>query len=97
MRKQVKMPPFPDTVSEKPAESLVEWYGSLGWDGKENLDPKKVQISKEDWNDICQLYIQNHGAEGGFFFMNYGPSSDDAIPKGHVVLKTDWKGRKVAI
>lgn len=44
-------------------------------DTDNQLDPKKVKLSPEQQEQICQAFIDNPASNGGIMYMNYGPSS----------------------
>ncbi|TCK01334.1 UNVERIFIED_ORG: hypothetical protein BDK47_11625 [Anoxybacillus amylolyticus] len=91
--KKVNIPVF-ENVQENPSSALLNWYKSLGWDDEfQELDPKKVLISEEEWLAICRMYNEFHGTSGGFFFMSYGPACDKNIPQGKVFLQSGWVSR----
>jgi hypothetical protein len=94
MSKVVKMPKFEPVTQENMIEALFNWYRSLGWNGKDELDPKRIIISHTDWSEICKQYINAGDSRGGLFFMNYSPSSDEfkeeKVKPGTVLLKDGW-------
>lgn len=88
----VKMPEFKVTGS---LEDLSEWYKSLGWNPKiHKLDPTKVGINSEDDKEIIQKFFDSvknfDTAYLTFFWVNYGPSPRDDVPKGFILLEKGW-------
>ena len=54
----------------------------------DEVDPSLIKVNPDDWKKICETIIQDTDYQDksriGLFFMNYGPSSDSACPKGQV-------------
>ena len=60
----------------KDISELLNWYESLGWNGKTQLAPTKIMINRKAWHLLCS------NLETGelMTYVNYGPSSKDATP-----------------
>lgn len=76
-------------------QKIANFYADLGWDGKHNLDPKKVTINEADWLKVIKKIEPVGGTEdnriaSNFTFVNYGPSGSNKIKRGKVQLKKGW-------
>ena len=59
-------------------EFILGFYRQLGWDPKRHeLDPYKIKMHPETWQQICSSLLKKWGLEGSMAWMNYGPSGDE--------------------
>lgn len=81
--------PKVDPVAESgPENYILSLYRSLGWNGESKLDPKKILLNPEHWQDICNEFNRSSdGVTAGLAWMNYGPSSNANIPYGKVEIE----------
>ena len=57
---------------------ILDFYRKLGWDPKRHeLDPYKIKMHPETWQQICSDILETWGLEGSMAWMNYGPSGDE--------------------
>ncbi len=85
----------PDVVlsgDEKAGDVLLKFYGELGWNGKDVLDPCKVRTTKEVYNQLYDLMYERcpDPVGVGMFMVNRGPGTDDKVPPGKVCLVEGW-------
>lgn len=75
---------FPEVVIDEDSleETVFNLYSSLGWNGKTEIDATSVVINTRQSLEICQLFIDSFGTQGGLVYMNIGPSHDESVPYG---------------
>lgn len=75
------------------AEYLLGIYSLGGYvKGQDAMfDPRKVLVNPKDWKAITETVIKKGGPTAGFFFMNYGPSTDESVPEGKVRILSQVK------
>jgi hypothetical protein len=94
------MPDYRKIGGESVLIRMLNFYKALGWDGKSDIDPTKIIISEDDWQDICKLEMDRAEEEypehpgdarvtAGLIMMNYGPSAEN-VGKGTVRLLSGW-------
>ena len=97
----MRIVPIPTLTKELPGDRLVEFYRALGWDGRSVVDPTKVRLAQEDWENLVgaeverakQLFPEYSPMEInlsiGFLWVNKGPSCSGTTP-GMVELLPGW-------
>jgi hypothetical protein len=94
--KVLAMPDYRKIGGESVLIRILNFYKELSWDGKSDIDPTKIIISEDDWQDICKLEMDraekeypDHPGEArvaaGLVMMNYGPSAGN-IKRGTVKI-----------
>lgn len=87
----MKVVPFPKfEMTEECGSSLLNFYRELGWDNTRELNPRKIQISKNKWLQMSKAFVELEGSLGNAFFGNYGPSVDDRLTDSKVRLLNGW-------
>lgn len=86
---------LPDIRGKHPVNKLMNFYADLGWDGKQNLDPKKVVINESDWLKAVKKMesarmTQDERIGAGLMFTNKGPSGSNKVERGRVKLMKGW-------
>lgn len=77
---------------EKAGEVLLKFYRALGWNGEDNLDPRKIRTTKAVYDKLYNTMLEKvpDHVGVGMFMVNNGPSVDDRIPFGKVCLLEGW-------
>jgi len=86
---------LPDIRGKHPVNKLMNFYADLGWDGQQNLDPKKVVINEADWLKVVKKMetaggTQDERISAGLMFTNKGPSGSNKVKRGKVKLIKGW-------
>ena len=80
-------------VAIEPEDILINFYKALGWDSEKYiLDPRKVKTTLEIYNILYEkiFEIAPDAVGVGMLMVNNGPSVDDNIPDGQIVLLEGW-------
>lgn len=95
----MKIVNIPTLTAVDSAERLIEFYLQLGWDGKSELDPMLVRLTREDAMALLDAELQHARrlrpndpiamAQIGLLWMNWGPSCQGSTP-GKVELHAGW-------
>ena len=57
---------------------ILGFYRQLARDPERHeLDPYKIKMHSETWQQICSSLLETWGLEGSMAWMNYGPSGDE--------------------
>jgi hypothetical protein len=77
---------------EKTGELLLHFYRALGWNGVDIVDSCKIRTTKEVYNRLHDLMLEQcHDPVGvGMFLVNSGLGTEDYIPPGKVYLMEGW-------
>ena len=84
---------IPELRGTNAAEALMNFYEDIGWDRKKTLDPRKVKMNEADWEVLFDGLVRIGQADGvgrastAVLMINKGPSGDDSVPKGKVLLE----------
>ena len=78
--------PFELEVLETVEETLINLYVQLGWNRKDELDPKLYSLNPQQWKDICGTFNEMEGTAAGSLFVCYGPSADESVPYGKIKI-----------
>ena len=85
---------IPELRGTNAPEALMNFYEDLGWDRRKRLDPRKIRMNEEDWQELFDKLLQIGPADGedrastALLMISNGPSGDDSVPKGKVL----WEG-----
>ena len=74
---------------------LMDFYQSLGWDSKtHSIDPTKIKLSVNDAQQLMTCFMsgfpQKEKGDAGMFLVDKGPSNDESVPQGQVLLEEGW-------
>ena len=80
-------------VAIEPGDILINFYIALGWDSEKYiLDPRKVKttlvIYSTLYDEIFEMYPNESSV--GMLMVNSGPSVDDNVPEGKIILLDGW-------
>jgi len=86
---------LPNVKGKTTLDKIANFYMDLGWDGQQNLDPKKVIVNESDWLKLIKKIepvagTQDQKISAGLTFTNYGPSGSNKIKRGKVKLVKGW-------
>jgi len=75
-----------------PAEALVKFYKDLGWNPGDYINPKKVKVAKDVYDNIISTIHENCSFYDYIeeFVVNLSPSLDEEVPPGKVYLLKGW-------
>ena len=93
-RNSMQQVPFPEmdfATEQNAAEILISFYQDLGWNLRDTIDPKLIEINDQQWKDICDRFnaLPREAGEvpAGFVWMNSGPSASADVPYGQVRIE----------
>ena len=80
------------TEDENAGDVLIKFYRALGWNGEDEIDPRKVRKTNEVYNRIHDLMREKcPDAVGiGLLMVNKAPGVDECIPPNKVYLLDGW-------
>lgn len=87
---------LPELVGDNPGERLLSLFTQLGWDMEAMLDPSKIRVNYDEWEELSSQEMKTYGENNddrmsiGFLWVNYGPGADRDVPTGKVVLLPGW-------
>ena len=88
---QVPFPEMDFATEQNAAEILISFYQDLGWNLRDTIDPKLIEINDQQWKDICDRFnaLPREAGEvpAGFVWMNSGPSASADVPYGQVRIE----------
>lgn len=94
-RNSMQQVPFPEmdfATEQNAAEILISFYQDLGWNLRDTIDPKLIEINDQQWKDICDRFnaLSREAGEvpAGFVWMNSGPSASADVPYGQVRIES---------
>lgn len=56
---------------------IVAFYQELGWNLVQEVDPMKIKIHPEMWNDVADQLRDKWGLSASLGWMNIGPGVDE--------------------
>ena len=80
------------TEDENAGDVLIKFYRALGWNGKDEIDPRKVRTTNAVYNRLHDLMCEKcpDTVSVGLLMMNKAPGVDENIPPNKVYLLDDW-------
>lgn len=86
---------LPEMKGKHPVNKLMSFYVDLGWDGQQNLEPKKVIVNESDWLKLVKDMesagmTQDERISAGLMFTHKGPSGSNKVKRGKVKLIKGW-------
>lgn len=79
-----------------PYQRFIKFYELLGWDKETVLDPTQIKLNKDDWMELVTNEMRHaskfniEAVNIGFLWVDRGPSTDEKVPRGTVIIE---KGR----
>ena len=88
----VDAPEITLTEDENAGDVLIKFYRALGWNGEDELDPRKVRTTKTVYDQLFCLMLEKHPNKVGvgLLMMNKAPGFDEDIPPNKVYLLEGW-------
>jgi hypothetical protein len=77
---------------EEAGDVLLKFFGALGWNGEDMLEPCKVRTTEAVFNRLYDLMLEKcpDRLGTGMFLVNKGPGVDGDVPEGKVYLLKGW-------
>ena len=70
---------------------LIYFYRRIGWNEQDTLDPKKIVMNEQQWQEVAAALNSLPRGPGeiaaGFAWMNWGPSADKRVPYGKIDVR----------
>ena len=70
---------------------LIYFYRRIGWNEQDTLDPKKIVMNEQQWQEVAaalnSLPREPGEMAAGFAWMNWGPSADKRVPYGKIDVR----------
>ena len=70
---------------------LIDFYRRIGWNEQDTLDPKKIVMNEQQWQEVAAALNSLPRGPGemaaGFAWMNWGPSADKRVPYGKIDVR----------
>lgn len=94
MSEEEQLVDLPAYRGDNVIEIIMNLYKDLGWNPDTcRVDPSNAVLNEADWKEMFELARNKHPddlASAGFAFIDKGPSADNKVPKGKILLKLGW-------
>ena len=85
----VNYPKLGEITEEYNEDYIVDLYKSIGWGGGNTIDPRRIEMNKEQWLEVCKDFnkLEGFGAIPGYVWMNFGPAVSKDVPYGKLNIR----------